>query len=319
MDAMNSMFSVEFRDCNAYFDAINHLNVRFTVQEVESCIWRISSLALPGGVEIQHCRSGSGSIAQGASRTGGFELAVAERGHFSAYGATVPPESAMFMVPGSEFLVSIPRAHSWFGVFIPESVAISIGLLEAQIVAHARDTTRVLRNANPAAYSVPSLLARFFANALATPEIVRSEQALMGFEVELHSVLGKAYGYAPESARKHPGRTPIVDHAVINRALDAIEAAPEPTVAMAELEQITNVSERSLRAGFRRYLGLSPTRYMQLRTLSRARRRLAAGRPDELSVAQVGTDLGVWDLGRFAARYRQLFGELPSRTLRRPG
>ncbi len=44
-----------------------------------------------------------------------------------------------------------------------------------------------------------------------------------------------------------------------------------------------------------------------------------ASRHDELSVAQVGTDLGIWDLGRFAARYRELFGELPSRTLRRRG
>ena len=39
---------------------------------------------------------------------------------------------------------------------------------------------------------------------------------------------------------------------------------------------------------------------------------------DETNVAEVANDLGVWDLGRFAARYRQLFGELPSNTLRRP-
>ena len=98
---------------------------------------------------------------------------------------------------------------------------------------------------------------------------------------------------------------------------EAFEAAPETAIPMAVLVQATNVSERSLRAGFRKYLGMSPTQYMRLRTLNRARQRLAASRADQASVAKVATDLGVWDLGRFAARYRQLFGELPSATLRR--
>ena len=86
---------------------------------------------------------------------------------------------------------------------------------------------------------------------------------------------------------------------------------------MSALVQVTAVSERALREGFRKYLGISPTRYMQLRTLNRARRRLAASPQEQGSVATVATDLGVWDMGRFAARYRQLFGELPSNTLRR--
>ena len=69
--------------------------------------------------------------------------------------------------------------------------------------------------------------------------------------------------------------------------------------------------------GFHKYLGISPTTYMQLRTLNRAWHQLATGSAEETTVARVATDLGIWDLGRFAMRYRMLFGELPSETLRR--
>ena len=122
MSATNSMVSAEFRDCDAYFDAINHVNVRFTLQGLETSIWRIECLTLPRGVNIQYCWSGSGSIAQGVSRDGGFELAVPATGHYTANAEPVPFESALFMVPGSEFLVSIPGSHSWFNVFVPELI-----------------------------------------------------------------------------------------------------------------------------------------------------------------------------------------------------
>ena len=317
MSGVNSMVLMEFEDCDAYFDAINDVNVRFTLQGLGTNIWRINSLGLPRGISIQYCWSGSGSIAQGVCRDGGFELAVPATGHYTANAQPVPFESALFMVPGSEFLVSIPDTHSWFGVFVPESLAASIGLTRDS-APRARNKTQILRNVTPDQCSVPSLLGRFFANALVRPEIPSCEQALGNFEEELLMVLGKAYGCVPEPTQRHRGRTPVVDHRTVSRALDLIEASAEPSISMSALVQATTVSERALREGFRRYLGISPTQYMQLRTLNKARRRLAEILPEKGSVADVAFDLGVWDMGRFAARYRQLFGELPSNTLRRP-
>ena len=310
------MVSLEFRDCDAYFDAINDVNVRFTLQRLETSRWRINNLTLPRGINIQYCWSGSGAIAQGVSRDGGFELAVPATGHYTANGETVPFESALFMVPGSEFLVAIPSTHSWFGVFVPESLAISIGL-SGGTAPPPRQTTQIVENASIGQCSVPSLLGRFFANALVRPEIADCAQALGEFEAELLTVLGSAYGCLRKPKKMRRGRTAIVDHRTVNRALDIIEASAGPIVPISELVRAANVSERSLRAGFRKYLGIPPGRYMQLRTLNRARRRLADSHPDQDSVAKVATDLGVWDMGRFAARYRQLFGELPSNTLRR--
>jgi AraC-like DNA-binding protein len=310
------MSTVEFRDCDAYFDAINNVNVRFTLQGLETSAWRIDVLPLPSGINVQYCWSGSGALAQGVSRAGGFNLAVPASGHYTANGTPVPVGSSLLMVAGSEFLASIPKSHSWFGIFVPEPLAISVGLPENSS-GYAATGTRIVHNAAPAGCSVPSLLTRFFANALAAPEMTLSARALGRFETELLATLQIAYGHLPRQARRRAGRPPVVDHVAVNRALRAIEASTEPMIAMSELVQLTQVSERSLRAAFRKYLGMPPTRYMQLRTLNRARRRLTASRPKKTTVAEVAADLGVWDLGRFAARYRRLFGELPSATLRK--
>ncbi len=316
MSSESAYVSGEFRDCDAYFDAINDVNVRFTLQGLESTLWKISSVLLPRGIHVQYCWSGSGALAQGVSRSGGYELAIPASGHYTANGRSVPVESALFMVPGSEFLVSIPKTHCWFGVFVPESLGELIGLPEDS-AGRVRSNTRVLRNAAPGRCSVPELLRRFFENANSSAGAICSRATLERFENELLAALGTAYGYSTEPERLRAGRPALVDQVSVGRALDVIEASPAGSIAISELVRSANVSERSLREGFRKYLGLTPTRYMQLRTFNRARRRLAESEPRSASVTEIASELGVWDLGRFAARYRQLFGELPSRTLQR--
>ena len=78
---------------------------------------------------------------------------------------------------------------------------------------------------------------------------------------------------------------------------------------------MTCASERALRRGFQRYFGLPPCQYRQLRRLHQARRLLRDGHPQEVNVTGIAAQLGMWDFGRFAQRYRHLFGERPSDTL----
>ncbi len=310
------MFSARFHDYDAYTDAIQRVDAGFMLQKLEKRHWQIEGLVLPAGVTIQHCLSGSGAIAQGAAESDGVELAIPASGHYLANGKKVPPGGALLMRKGREFMVSIEGSHRWFNVFVPQSQAYQtrIQLTEQGRELNDRD---ILDNGSRSA-NVAALLIRFFSIALASRDISASYDALASFQDELLAKLAADYGSQPEATSKHRGRPAIVDKESILKAVDAIEASTKPTIPISKLADIAQVSERSIRAGFHKYLGISPTTYMQLRTLNRAWHQLATGSADETTVARVATDLGIWDLGRFAMRYRKLFGELPSETLQRP-
>ena len=115
---------------------------------------------------------------------------------------------------------------------------------------------------------------------------------------------------APRVRDASVSRTAIVWRA--NEYLDSRQAEP---VYIADLCAATGSSERTLRYAFLDVYGVGPNRYLQLRRLHAARR-ILRGRPAPTSVTKVATELGFWDIGRFAEYYRRLFGELPSETLR---
>ena len=87
-------------------------------------------------------------------------------------------------------------------------------------------------------------------------------------------------------------------------------------VSVAELSQLAGLSERALRAAFHDVIGISPKRYALTQRLQAAHDALCSGSPDTTTVTDVAMAFGFFELGRFAGRYRQTFGEAPSQTLR---
>ena len=87
-------------------------------------------------------------------------------------------------------------------------------------------------------------------------------------------------------------------------------------VGVGELATAAGVSERTLRRVFKEHFGVGPIRYLQLKRFHRINRALRAADPDTVSVTELLARHGEWEFGRFASRYRQLFGERPSETLR---
>jgi AraC family ethanolamine operon transcriptional activator len=87
--------------------------------------------------------------------------------------------------------------------------------------------------------------------------------------------------------------------------------------AIPELAQALGVARRTLEQVFRDYMGLSPARYVAILRLNVIRRKLLHASDESRCVAELAARYGVVHLGRFAAAYRQMFGERPSQTLRR--
>ncbi|TIT53041.1 MAG: AraC family transcriptional regulator, partial [Mesorhizobium sp.] len=76
-------------------------------------------------------------------------------------------------------------------------------------------------------------------------------------------------------------------------------------------------SRRQLEYAFRTTFALSPLEFIRALRLNEARRLLTARGARGSSVTSIAMEVGLTHLGRFAANYRQLFGESPRETLLR--
>lgn len=103
---------------------------------------------------------------------------------------------------------------------------------------------------------------------------------------------------------------------VVQRAIEVADRWRGP-LRMASLCEAMNISLTGLEVSFRKVTGLTPHAYFLRRRLNRARAELLSLDPLEGKVTEVALGQGFTELGRFAVRYRELFGELPSQTLRR--
>jgi transcriptional regulator GlxA family with amidase domain len=107
-------------------------------------------------------------------------------------------------------------------------------------------------------------------------------------------------------------------HAIVMRRFRrVVEENPEEPLYIPEICKAIRVPGRTLRMCCQEHLGMGPKRYLWFRRLQMARRALREATPDAMTVTDVATRYGFWQLGRFAVEYRSLFGELPSVTLGR--
>jgi AraC-like DNA-binding protein len=84
-----------------------------------------------------------------------------------------------------------------------------------------------------------------------------------------------------------------------------------------DLCKAIGVPERTLRKCCAEFLGMSPIRYLRLRRLGMVRAALCRADPAMANVSDIARRHGFLQLGRFAAQYRAMFGEVPSTTLQR--
>lgn len=105
--------------------------------------------------------------------------------------------------------------------------------------------------------------------------------------------------------------------ATICRAAGLIEARVAEPLSVEDIARGAGLSVRALQEGFQRHLNITPISYLHETRLRRVREELTAADPATTTVTDVATRWGFLHHSRFAARYRQRYGEPPSATLRR--
>ncbi|PZE24461.1 helix-turn-helix transcriptional regulator [Curtobacterium sp. MCLR17_042] len=112
-------------------------------------------------------------------------------------------------------------------------------------------------------------------------------------------------------------RSDVADR--MRRAIGFVHDHADRTLTVADVAAACDLSERGLQDLFRRRLGVTPMQYLREVRLDRVH--LELGRPGSraLLVSEVARRWRFTHLGRFAAYYRERFGEPPHQTIARSG
>jgi AraC-like DNA-binding protein len=101
----------------------------------------------------------------------------------------------------------------------------------------------------------------------------------------------------------------------VHPVIELIAAETRAVHTVPDLAHAANVGVRALELAFKRELDETPLHYLQRVRMERARDDLRDYDPSQVTVAKIAHRWGFGHLGRFAARYRAQFGEMPSETL----
>lgn len=304
-----------FRDFDEFVASVQGVDCTMTLQNAAHHRWDIEAADLPGS-RVQLGRLGSGNIVEGQSFADSYliYLPLSDTCEYVLNGMVIEKNAFAILEPGSEFCLSTKLEHDWCSIFIPRDK------LDCCLGSEERRTASgqmICRTTHPN----PLLADQFRSSVLGILTAASSspgfEQSLAAERASAHLMeLGSAILGCEQDRKIQPaGRPRLSRGEIIRRAEGIFEERDQ--VSIPELATAAQVPERTLRKAFNEYFGVSPTRYLQLRNLHAIYRALRVAEPDETSVSQVFIAHGEWEFGRVAGRYRQLFGELPSETLRR--
>ncbi|MFI1990604.1 helix-turn-helix domain-containing protein [Actinoplanes sp. NPDC020271] len=105
--------------------------------------------------------------------------------------------------------------------------------------------------------------------------------------------------------------------AALRRALTFIDENAHRDISPADIALAARVTIRSLQLAFRRHLGTTPTTHLRRVRLDHAHRQLLAADPAGTTVSAIAMRWGFASHSSFTASYRDVYGVLPSTTLRR--
>ena len=103
----------------------------------------------------------------------------------------------------------------------------------------------------------------------------------------------------------------------IKKVRDLLHQSIKMPVSITELTKELGISERLLHHAFKANYGMTPKKYLLALRMYRVREELLLSNPETTTISSVIEKYNFFNQSTFAQAYKQMFGELPSLTLKR--
>jgi len=274
--------------------------------------WRLTIVDLPG-VRLMMGQAGAASIFSGAGSAGLYSVVIPLTLHdqLLVNGHCFDEQTIAWLAPERTFHIDSKQPAMWL------SLTISKELVMSWCASHEEGDPALLnRNvvgvASRPIQGLTSLAHRLFQADMQYPAelYVPAVENAASAEV-LNATLRTLLPVKPDKA---VGRPAIRRAQVLDRALGLMRSMGDEQVYTEDLCRAAGVSERTLRNVFYEHFGIAPHRYLMIARLNRVRAAIREAGPGD-TISSICADAGIWDFGRFAHQYRELFGVLPSQQL----
>lgn len=299
------------------FDAIEDLRLETYIVSREIRPWQLDSYRLGDGL-LQHGVDGAPHVSAGrlAPDRVGFLLAGESSSGRSCDGHELDAGSLYRWSPGADVTLNARQPGEWFTFSAPPEAEARIA---AEVSASGSGAPRLSTGTVKASPVAMAALRRLLDEAAALFERAGPagvpDQAARQLGEKLLGAVVRLSIETPVPCR--PSRGARVDRGLVVRRVEEIFAATSSRpVYVSSLSEALGIPERTLRHVFAEQYGEGPTSLLRSRRLCQVHRALLDA-PVGAHVAGIAESLGFRHLGQFAADYRELFGELPSETVRR--
>jgi AraC-like DNA-binding protein len=268
---------------------------RLRLSAAEEQLSRIAFIAVPANMVITAFSIGNGT--------------VPVRG-----GVRMHPGEIMILPPGEHVHVRTEGLYRWGSIWIPARELVRYGSALTGAPFALPPGIQCWLPPTAAGRSLRGLHRAAIRMAQTRPQAFVDPQTAYALEQQLIEALVECLsaGSATESTRAtQRGREIMV------RFESLIQGQPDRALRATEICAALRISKRLLRKLCTEHLGMSPTSYVRLRRMLLVHRALRRTDGGVTTVSKVARRYGFRDPGRLAGKYRSVFGEFPSATLRR--
>jgi AraC family ethanolamine operon transcriptional activator len=222
-------------------------------------------------------------------------------------------DGTIILIPaGTTIMANVMPGFSYIGAIVPATVWAASQFTESGIYPdHSSDN--VVAHRLPADrlcainYQLNQLIVRLDTAATTSGTDVDLSVTLNSYLISLAEILANC------TDKTEPKRQTMQSHLrQAQLAQNWIHSNIDQPIRISDICSALEISRRQLEYTFRTAFDLSPHEYISTLRLNEIRRALL--KYEDMSVTDIALQFGVTHLSRFSARYRDLFGELPSQT-----